>query len=166
MSQDNPLPADPILQTPLVIHTTSGVLSLDDPQVWQPSPLRGPCSAKLEENPPPQPSQVKRHKTPQLQGHQGKDNESPPLGLGHHTGRDHPQQPQQIGEKDLRCSNLHELLLQTEAPFYTRCTSPHAHHLQDKLGHCRRDDKQQPNTILQTQLLSIEESKGKQRGRK
>lgn len=173
MSQDtqaNPLPADPILQTPLVIHTRSGVLSLDDPQVWQPSqhshqpvlPWGGP------ENPPapalssPLTSKLRDTKPYNFKDTKARRHKSPPLGLGHCTRRDHPQQPRQIGEKNLRCSNLHELLLQTEAPFYIRCTPPHAHHLQDKLGHCRRDDKQQPNAILQIQLLSIEESKGKQ----
>lgn len=178
MSQDtNPLPVDPILQTPLVIHTTSGVLSFDDPQVWQPSSqhsppgcpaLRRPCSAKLEKNPPtpalssPLTSKLRDTKPYNLKDTKARRHKSPPSGLGHPTRQDHPHQPQQIGEKNLRCSNLHELLLQTEAPFYIRCISPHAHHLQDKLGHRRRDDKQQPNATLQIQLLSIEESKGKQ----
>ena len=49
---------------------------------------------------------------------------------------------------------------------HIQCALPHANHLQDKLGPHSRDDKQQPNIILQIQLFSIEESKGKQRGRK
>lgn len=124
-------------------------------QSWRRNPptsaLSSPLTSKLRDTKPYnfKDTKARRHK-------------SPPLGLGHCTRRDHPQQPQQIGEKNLRCSNLHELLLQTEASFYIRCTPPHAHHLQDKLGRCRRDDKQQPNAILQIQLLSIEESKGKQ----
>lgn len=179
MSQDtqaNPHPADPILQIPLVIHTRSGVSSLDDPRSGSPSQhfppacpaLRRPCSAKLEENPPtpalssPLTSKLRDTKPYNFKDTKARRHKSPPLGLGHCTRRDHPQQPQQIGEKNLRCSNLHELLLQTEAPFYIRHAPPHAHHLQDKLGRCRRDDKQQPNAILQIQLLSIEESKGKQ----
>lgn len=120
-----------------------------------------------EESPYPSPlkptdQQVKRHKTLNLKDTKARRHKSLPLGLERPTRQDYSQQPQQIGEKNLRCSNLHELLLQTEAPFYIRCTSPHAHHLQDKLGHRRRDDKQQPNATLQIQLLSIEESKGKQ----
>lgn len=143
MSQDtqaNPLPGDPILQTPLVIHTTSGVSSLDDPQAWQPSSQHSPpacpalrrlCSPKLQKNPPtsalssPLTSKLRDIKPYKLKDTKARRHKSPPLGLGHRTRRDHPQQPQQIGEKNLRCSNLHELLQQTEAPFYiTSCSPP------------------------------------------
>lgn len=102
-TQANPLPADPILQTPLVIHTRSGVSSLDGPQVWQPSPqhpppacpaLRRPCSAKLEENPIPALSSPLTSKLRDTKPYNLKDTKArrhrSPSGLGHRTRRDHP----------------------------------------------------------------------------
>lgn len=141
-TQTNPLPRDPILQTPLPIHTTSGVSSLDDPQVWQPSPQHPTSPSYTEEAlqckaggvtptpalSSPMTSKLRDMKAYNLKYTKVRRHQSPPLGLGHCTRQDHPQQPQQIGEKNLRCSNLHELLLQTEAPLHlmhiTSCSPP------------------------------------------